>query len=65
MPPPLPPLNLSPLNAEELAHMEGAERHNVETRIHCLRNINVMLDTAMVHMQQYMNICAATRFVIK
>jgi hypothetical protein len=24
-----------------------------------------MLDTAMVHMQQYMNICAATRFVIK
>ena len=61
MPPPLPPLNFSALSAEELANMEGNERHNVETRIHCLRNISVMLDTAMLHMQQYMNICAASR----
>lgn len=64
MPPPLPPLNLSPnLTMEELAEMEGAERHNVEARIHCLRNINTLLTASMVNIQQYMNICAATRFV--
>ena len=61
MPPPLPPLNLTPeLSIEELTDMEGNERHNVEARIHCLRNINVMLNASMVQMQQYMNICAAT-----
>jgi hypothetical protein len=61
MPPPLPPLNLTPeLNLEELAEMEGNERHNVEARIHCLRNINIMLNASMVQMQQYMNICAAS-----
>lgn len=60
MPPPLPPLNLSGLSDEELAEMEGNERHNVEARIHCLRNINTLLNASMVHIQQYMNICAAT-----
>ena len=61
MPPPLPPLNLTQeLSIEELTEMEGNERHNVEARIHCLRNINVMLNASMVQMQQYMNICAAT-----
>lgn len=60
MPPPLPPLNLSPtLTIEELAEMEGNERHNVEARIHCLRNINTLLTASMVNIQQYMNICAA------
>ncbi len=62
MPPPLPTLNLAPsLSLEELAEMEGNERHNVEARIHCLRNISVLLNASMVNMQQYMNICAATR----
>lgn len=61
LPPPLPPLNLSPtLTPAELAEMEGNERHNVEARIHCLRNLSVLLNASMVHMQQYMNICAAT-----
>jgi E3 ubiquitin-protein ligase synoviolin len=61
MPPPLPPLNFSPsLSIEELAEMEGNERHNVEARIHCLRNISVLLNASMVQMSQYMNICAAT-----
>lgn len=61
MPPPLPPLNLTPtLTMEELAEMEGNERHNVEARIHCLRNINTLLTASMVNMQQYMNICAAS-----
>lgn len=63
MPPPLPPLNLSQMSAEELAEMEGNERHNVEARIHCLRNLSVLLNASMVHMQQYMNICSATRFI--
>jgi len=62
MPPPLPPLNISPtLSTEELIEMEGNERHNVEARIHCLRNINTLLNASMIHMQQYMNICSATR----
>lgn len=62
MPPPLPPLDarLMELSQEELAQMEGNERHNVEARIHCLRNISVLLNASMVQMQQYMNICAAT-----
>ena len=62
MPPPLPPLNLTPsLSLEELAEMEGNERHNVEARIHCLRNISTLLNASMIQMQQYMNICSATR----
>ena len=61
MPPPLPPLTLGGLSSEELAQMEGNERHNVEARIHCLRNISVLLNTSMIQMQQYMNMCAATR----
>ena len=65
MPPPLPPLNLSPtLTNEELAEMEGDERHNVEARIHCLRNISVLLNASMIQMQQYMNICSATRWLL-
>jgi E3 ubiquitin-protein ligase synoviolin len=62
MPPPLPPLNIPPsLTDAELAEMEGNERHNVEARIHCLRNISTLLNASMTQMQQYMNICAATR----
>ncbi len=62
MPPPLPPLNITPeLTDEDLAQMEGNERHNVEARIHCLRNISILLNASMVQMQQYMNICASTR----
>lgn len=61
MPPPLPPLNLNPsLSLDELNEMEGNERHNVESRIHCLRNISVLLNASMVQMNQYMNMCAAT-----
>ena len=65
MPPPLPPLNLVPaLSMDELAEMEGDERHNVETRIHCLRNINTLLNASMIQMQQYMNMCAASRYLL-
>jgi E3 ubiquitin-protein ligase synoviolin len=62
MPPPLPPLNIpSSLSHEDLLEMEGNERHNVEARIHCLRNISTLLNASMIHMQQYMNMSAATR----
>ena len=33
--------------------MEGNERANVEARIKCLRNIQVLLDAAVMEMQQY------------
>jgi hypothetical protein len=63
-PPPLPELNLSGMNLEELADLEGDERHNLEARIHCLRNINQLLDSAFVHIQQYYNITTANRYRI-
>lgn len=52
-PPPLPPQNLRSLSAEELRNLEGNERDNVAARIQCLRNIQIMLDAAVVMMQQY------------
>ncbi|KAL3286350.1 hypothetical protein HHI36_000858 [Cryptolaemus montrouzieri] len=52
-PPPMPPQNLQHLGDEELRQMEGNERANVEARIQCLRNIQIMLDAAVVMMQQY------------
>ncbi|KAK9869243.1 hypothetical protein WA026_002993 [Henosepilachna vigintioctopunctata] len=52
-PPPMPPQNLQSLSDEELVQMEGTERANIEARIQCLRNIQIMLDTAVVMMQQY------------
>ncbi|CAH2003609.1 unnamed protein product [Acanthoscelides obtectus] len=52
-PPPMPPQHLARLNAEELRRMEGNERENVEARIQCLRNIQMLLDAAVMMMQQY------------
>jgi hypothetical protein len=59
-PPPLPDLNLSSLTDEELLQLEGDERHNLEARVHCLRNINTLLNGAFVHIQQYMNMTMAS-----
>lgn len=53
VPPPPPPANLAALSEEELRQLEGNERHNVEARIQCLRNIQVLLDAAVQMMQQY------------
>ena len=53
MPPPMPPTNFSGLTEDELRAMEGTERVNVEARIRCLRNIQVLLDAAVMEMQQY------------
>merc|ERR1719432_533256 len=57
-PPPMPPPNFEGLSAAELAAMEGNERTAVEARIRCLRNIQVLLDAAVMEMQQYSAVVA-------
>ena len=44
---------------EQLAAMEGQERKNVEARIECLRNISLLLDAAVGHVQQYITVVQA------
>jgi len=61
VPPPLPPVNFTGLSNEEVHAMEGQERQHVEARIQCLRNIQTLLDAAVVQMQQYSAIVAAMR----
>eukprot|EP00093_Oithona_nana_P009345 09345.XXX_221603_219648_1 [CDS] Oithona nana genome sequencing. len=56
IPPPLPPQNFAGLTDDELKAMEGHERANVEARIKCLRNIQVLLDAAVMEMQQYSSV---------
>ena len=53
IPPPMPPPNFSGLTTEELRNMEGNERENIEARVKCLRNVQVLLDAAVMEMQQY------------
>ena len=52
-PPPMPPPNFTGLTEAELRAMEGQERSNVEARIKVLRNIQVLLDAAVMEMNQY------------
>ena len=52
-PPPMPPPNFAGLTDVELRAMEGSERLNVEARIKVLRNIQVLLDAAVMEMNQY------------
>ncbi|GBM56978.1 E3 ubiquitin-protein ligase synoviolin [Araneus ventricosus] len=52
-PPPIPATDLSSFSLEELEAMAGQERENLEARIRCLRNIQTMLDGAIMQMQQY------------
>lgn len=56
--PPMPPPDFQGLTDEELKAMEGTERKNVEARIKCLRNIQVLLDAAVMEMQQYSQVVA-------
>jgi len=58
VPPPLPPPNFSGMTDQELRDMEGNERANVEARVKCLRNIQVLLDAAVLEMQQYSGVVA-------
>lgn len=50
---PRPPASLSGLSDEELRAMEGIERENVEARIQWLRDIQSLLDGAMLLIHQY------------
>ena len=52
----MPSSNLSHFTVEELHKMEGDERENVEKRIKCLRNIQTLLDAAVLQMEQYSHI---------
>uniref|UniRef100_A0A1I8C231 E3 ubiquitin-protein ligase hrd-1 n=1 Tax=Meloidogyne hapla TaxID=6305 RepID=A0A1I8C231_MELHA len=54
------PFMLSGLNDAELAAMEGVERRAVEARIQTLRNIQVLLDAAMLQFQQYLTAFSTT-----
>ena len=53
MPPPMPAADFAGLSDDELRAMEGETRESVEARVQCLRNIQTMLDAAVLQMQQY------------
>ena len=46
-------LRLSRLSEEELQALEGTERESLETRVAVLRNIQLLLDSAVNQMNQY------------
>ena len=49
-------ISCSEMTEEQLREMEGSERRSVEARIECLRNINLLLEAAMMQIQQYMDV---------
>nr|SVE75670.1 EOG090X03TK [Daphnia hispanica] len=53
VPPPRPPTNLGALSDAELRAMEGQERRHLEARIRVLRDIQTLLDAAVLQMNQY------------
>ncbi|XP_061165270.1 E3 ubiquitin-protein ligase synoviolin-like [Saccostrea echinata] len=55
---PRPPSNLSELSTEDLRKIEGQERENVEARIQWLRDIQALMDGAMVMINQYNTVAA-------
>ncbi|KAK7076364.1 E3 ubiquitin-protein ligase synoviolin [Halocaridina rubra] len=59
IPPPPPPLNFSAMTEDEVRQMEGNERQHVEARIQVLRNIQTLLDAAVVQMNQYASVVAS------
>lgn len=58
VPPPPPLLQTTGLTDEELRRMEGTARENIEARLRCLRNVQILLDSAVVQMQQYTAVVA-------
>lgn len=65
-PPPPPfvfptPPSFSGLTDTEVAAMEGRERAAIEARVTCLRNIGVLLDAAVVQLQQYCSVVQSHR----
>lgn len=59
---PRPPSNLSELSTEDLRRIEGQERENVEARIQWLRDIQALMDGAMVMINQYNTVAAQLRY---
>lgn len=59
-PPPMPPSDFTGLSDEELRRMEGNARENIEARLQCLRQIELLLDASVTVMQQYMTTVTAT-----
>nr|CAG4636063.1 EOG090X03TK [Eubosmina coregoni]SVE69716.1 EOG090X03TK [Eubosmina coregoni] len=53
VPPPRPPANFGALTDTELRAMEGQERRHLEARIRVLRDIQTLLDAAVLQMNQY------------
>ena len=49
----MPAADFAGLSDDELRAMEGETRESVEARVQCLRNIQTMLDAAVIQMQQY------------
>ncbi|KAG0725694.1 E3 ubiquitin-protein ligase synoviolin B [Chionoecetes opilio] len=59
IPPPRPPPNFSAMTEDEVRRMEGSERQHVEARVRVLRNIQTLLDAAVVQMNQYASVVAS------
>ncbi|XP_042894198.1 E3 ubiquitin-protein ligase synoviolin A-like isoform X2 [Penaeus japonicus] len=59
IPPPPPPLNFAAMTEDEVRQLEGNERQHVEARIKVLRNIQTLLDAAVVQMNQYASVIAS------
>ncbi|ESO96371.1 hypothetical protein LOTGIDRAFT_147275, partial [Lottia gigantea] len=58
---PQPPSSMSGLSREDLLNMEGEERQNIEARIHWLRDIQSLLDGAMLLINQYNTVASQMR----
>ncbi|XP_034664546.1 E3 ubiquitin-protein ligase HRD1 isoform X2 [Drosophila subobscura] len=58
LPPPPMPQDLSTLSDDELRAMEGDQRKHIEQRLKLLGNINLMLDSVGIMMNQYQTLTA-------
>lgn len=50
----MPPTDFTGLSDEELRRMEGDARENIQARLQCLSQIELLLDASVTVMQQYM-----------
>lgn len=57
----MPPTSPEGLSDDELRFMEGQERQNVEARIQWLKDIQCLLDGAMILIQQYNSVASQAR----
>ena len=52
---------LQSLSTEQLMQLEGMERANVEARIAVLRDVQKLLDSAVLRLNQYTTVMTAIR----